>query len=75
MALLEHPQLEHVRRNARRYSVTTRTVYRWIGAGVNIEDPAAVAAYLVTQRNPSRSAMESCKIQLLSELSHYETLR
>ena len=59
MALLTHPKLEHIRRNARRYSVTSRTIYRWLGDGVSIESPLAVLAYLLTQRTPSKSALEA----------------
>ena len=54
-----HPKLEHIGRNARRYSVQCRTIYRWLGDRVDIEDPHAVAAYLLTQRNPSKSALEA----------------
>lgn len=69
MALLLHPKLEHIRRNARRYSVTTRTIYRWIGLGIYIEDPVEVAEYLLAQRNPSPSAVDACKHMLRTELS------
>jgi hypothetical protein len=59
MALLTHPKLEHIGRNARRYSVQGRTIYRWLRDGVDIEDPLAVLAYLLTQRTPSKSALEA----------------
>jgi hypothetical protein len=59
MALLTHPKLEHIRRNARRYSVQSRTIYRWLADGVDIESPLAVLAYLLTQRTPSKSALEA----------------
>jgi hypothetical protein len=67
MALLTHPKLEHIRRNARRYSVQCRTIYRWLGDRVDIENPQAVLAYLLTQRNPSKSALEAIKNILLTE--------
>ena len=56
-----HPKLEHIGRNARRYSVQCRTIYRWIRDGVDIEDPHAVAAYLLTQKNPSQSALQELR--------------
>ncbi len=59
MAFPTHPALEHIARNARRYSVQGRTIYRWIREGVDIEDPQAVAEYLLAQKNPSQSALEA----------------
>ena len=59
MALLTHPKLEHIRRNATRYSVQSRTIYRWLADGVDIESPLAVLAYLLTLRTPSKSALEA----------------
>lgn len=67
MAFLTHPKLEHIRRNARRYCVQCRTIYRWINDNVDIEDPHAVAAYLLTQRNPSKSALEQLRNIFLIE--------
>ena len=61
MAFPTHPKLEHIARNARRYNVKGRTLYRWINAGVDIEDPHAVAAYLLTQKNPSQSALNELR--------------
>jgi hypothetical protein len=67
MAFPTHPKLEHIARNARRYSVQARTIYRWINAGVDIEDPHAVAAYLLTQKNPSQSALAELRNIFLIE--------
>lgn len=67
MAFSTHPKLEHIARNARRYNVTARTLYRWINDKVDIEDPHAVAAYLLTQRNPSPSALEQLRNIFLIE--------
>jgi hypothetical protein len=39
---------------AARYQVTDRTIRNWLAAGVDVEDPEAVAAYRATlQRSPS----------------------
>ena len=70
MAFPTHPKLEHIARNARRYNVRGRTIYRWINAGVQIEDPHAVAAYLLTQKNPSQSALNELRNIFILE-SHY----
>jgi hypothetical protein len=67
MAFPTHPKLEHIARNARRYNVKGRTIYRWINAGVDIEDPHAVAAYLLTQKNPSQSALNEIRNFLILE--------
>jgi hypothetical protein len=67
MAFPTHPKLEHIGRNARRYNVHGRTIYRWLNDRVSIENPEAVLAYLLTQRNPSQSALDAIKNILLTE--------
>jgi hypothetical protein len=67
MAFPTHPKLEHIGRNARRYNVHGRSIYRWLGDRVDIENPHAVAAYLLAQRNPSKSALEAVRNILLTE--------
>ena len=67
MAFPTHPQLEHIGRNARRYNVHGRTIYRWLGDRVDIENPQAVLAYLLAQKNPSQSALDAIRNILLTE--------
>jgi hypothetical protein len=67
MAFPTHPKLSHIGRNARRYNVHGRTIYRWLGDRVDIENPQAVLAYLLTQKNPSQSALDAIKNILLTE--------
>jgi len=55
------PKLEYVTACARRYNCHKRTIYRWLADGVDIEDPHAVAAYLLTQKNPSQSALNELR--------------
>ena len=73
MAFPTHPKLEHIARNARKYNVKGRTLYRWINAGVDIEDPHAVAAYLLTQKNPSQSALNELRNIFILESHHNQT--
>jgi len=73
MAFPTHPKLEHIARNARRYNVQGRTIYRWINAGVDIEDPHAVAAYLLTQKNPSASALNELRNIFIIESHNNQT--
>lgn len=73
MALPTHPKLEHIARNARRYNVQGRTIYRWLRDRVDIEDPHAVAAYLLTQKNPSQSALNELRNIFIIESYNNQT--
>jgi hypothetical protein len=53
---------------AARWRCSERTIYRLVGAGVDPEDPVAVARYLAEVRAPSASMVEAV-LSALDELS------
>lgn len=52
------PEAPTVETLARAYGVADRTIYRWQRAGVDVNDPVAVADHLLRQKNPSLSAVK-----------------
>jgi hypothetical protein len=62
------PQLKKINAAARRYSVTPRTIYRWLADKVVVSDPCSVALHLSTQKNPAPAAVAAVKNILQNEL-------
>ena len=67
MPFRPRPKLEYVTACARRWNCHKRTIYRWLNDGVDPEDHHAVAAYLLTQKNPSQSALNELRNFLILE--------
>ena len=44
---------------ARRFGVCARTARRWHAAGVDLDNPASVAAHLLSLKRPSFSALKA----------------
>ena len=59
---------ENIHRHAERFGVDPRTVYRWLRAGVNLEDACSVALHLSTQKNPAPAAVAAVRLLLKNEL-------
>ena len=65
MATTKH---ETIHRHADRFGVGQRTIYRWLRAGVNLDDACEVATYLAGQKTPSPAAVAAVRKLLSTEL-------
>jgi len=54
-----HRTAEEIEAAAKRYEVSTRTIHRWISAGVNIDHLESVANYLLRQRSPKPETLQT----------------
>ena len=60
---------ENIHRHAERFGVDPRTIYRWLRAGLNLDDSCEVATYLAGQKTPSPAAVAAVRLLLQTELN------
>lgn len=58
------PSAYEVQAAATAFRVSVRTIFRWVKAGVNIDDPQAVARHLASMATPSPNAVDAAIEQL-----------